>query len=65
MSATADQELNERIIAVSRLIGSFFGSGETDCLAHRPSIEEGLAENAVIIFEDQSEGDLPFPQSQN
>ncbi len=65
MSATADQELNEQIIAVSRLIGSFFGSGEADCPQRGPGVEEGLPESTVIFLEDQPDQGLPFPQSQN
>lgn len=65
MSATADQELNERIIAVSRLIGSFFGSSEPGDAEHPSETEAPLPERGVILLEDQAAADPSLLPSQN
>ena len=65
MSATADHDLNERIIAVSRLIGSFFESADQEDLERDLASDLNSLDDPFLIVEDRP-GDGPaFAQSQN
>ena len=65
MSSAVDQDLNERIIAVSRLIGSFFEPAEPGAFEQGPDSDAGDLDDAVIILGGKSEEELPLRQSQN
>lgn len=65
MSSTVDQSLNKRIIAVSRLIGSFFEPAESDAFEQDRDPDASELDDTVIFLGDQSDDELPLRQSQN